>query len=268
MEETAEAYHYICAPFCFFRLSLLCFVLLVASLASTCLISFGFSTFLISLSVLVFLFHLVLTKKKRTLENSVQNEDLINDHENLLQRKLQPENGTITQNKAAQQNELDQIHPYHVGSLDFPPNGGSEDDTITSVDFELNWVCPNNVHWGPISSSDDDDDDDDNLIEISFPEKSIKNVKEELRQKPQQSKALKSLVCCWSKLDKVVETVTEVAEAVANGTSGSEKMGEPVAEKTEEVKDGEKEMEDVKDDEKIETHKMDIDQEGNGNQGN
>uniref|UniRef100_A0A5B7A4L7 DEK-C domain-containing protein n=2 Tax=Davidia involucrata TaxID=16924 RepID=A0A5B7A4L7_DAVIN len=58
------------------------------------------------------------------------------------------------------------------------------------------------------------------------------------------------------------EKVTEVAEAVANGTSQPEKMGEPVVEKKEEEKDGVNEMEeDGKDDEKVETHKMDIDQE-------
>uniref|UniRef100_A0A5B7BC94 Uncharacterized protein n=1 Tax=Davidia involucrata TaxID=16924 RepID=A0A5B7BC94_DAVIN len=170
MEETAEAYNYICNPFCFFRLSLLCFVLLVAS---TCFISFGLSTFLISLSVvMVSIFFLFLfTKKKRTLD-----ENLINDHENLLQ-----------------QNELDQIHHYQVGSPDFQPNSGSEDGTVTSEDFELNWTCPNNGDWGLISSSDDDGDgddtDDDNLIEISLPKQSIRNFKEELMQKPQQSQS-------------------------------------------------------------------------------
>lgn len=168
--------------------SLLCIAVLIPSLGFICFPSFEFFPLLLTISILVLstIFVLTNTNKKVILdEKPVGNllcgqENLLHDGEGIREQLVQevedqnevghellPTVETVTQ--TAQQSENVTNYDYQVEHSDVPSE--SDEQSVPSENFELNWMCCNNL--GPkVEISDGcsvSDDDDDSLIEINLP---------------------------------------------------------------------------------------------------
>ncbi|KAL6284256.1 hypothetical protein ACE6H2_015185 [Prunus campanulata] len=175
------------SSFCFSRPSLLCIAVLIPSLGFICFLSFEFFPLLLTISILILSTMFVLTNTNKKVifdEKPVGNllcgqENLLHDGEGVREQLVQevedqnevghellPTMETVTQ--TAQQSENVTNYDYQVEHFDVPSE--SDEQSVPSENFELNWMCSNNL--GPkaeISDGCSVSDDDDSLIEINLP---------------------------------------------------------------------------------------------------
>ncbi|KAG8658373.1 hypothetical protein MANES_03G140566v8 [Manihot esculenta] len=187
----------ISSPKCFIKLSLLCVAVFVPSLIFVCFLTYGFSPFLVSISILLVSTTLILTFSKIrmiTVGNPTRDDEVsMCSPKNPLvkegEKMLNPEVEAVTQCNGAQQNEVTDNHEYQVEPTDFPSASESGDDFSESENFRLNWLSFNNmgknVAISESSFSSDNNEDEDNLIEISFPDNISVELNEELEEKLQ-----------------------------------------------------------------------------------
>ncbi|KAH8518972.1 hypothetical protein POPTR_001G367100v4 [Populus trichocarpa] len=179
----------------FFKPSLLCVSVLVASLVFTCFLLFGISTYLITISVLFLstIFIVTFSKKKvAVVSNSAEAESPTCRPQSMLEKEvveeLNPEVEPIIHCDASQQSDVCDMHEYQVEPTDFPSDSDSSDDFSASENFELSWRCSENVGQSiAVSESsiseNDVDEDGDGLIEISLPLNNSVDFDEESKKK-------------------------------------------------------------------------------------
>lgn len=180
----------------------LCSALLVSSLAFT---YFGFAQFVLSILVWVLSTFFILVKvnnKKWALEEKrVKVENLNDVHVKPLQ-----------ENVRTQQNQLDPSLNTRFSPTDvYVSDSESGDDSITSEDFELNWISSNNVDQSFISSDEFISDEDDNLIEIALPKKPV-YFKEEMKHKLEYSDTKDLALDSIFQQERLMELLAEIQE--------------------------------------------------------
>lgn len=172
------------------RPSLLSQAVLIPTLSFICFLIFGFSSFFVTLPILILstIFLLTFTKKNMGLDENVgrnppSSQEILKEEkvgldihqvvgtEEEERSKLQPILENVTQNEEDQHSEKGMIYDCQEEVQDIPTDNEGSDDSVPSEIFELKWTSPSNVgqNLAVSDSSVSEDDDEDNLIEISFP---------------------------------------------------------------------------------------------------
>ncbi|KAL0008825.1 hypothetical protein SO802_010327 [Lithocarpus litseifolius] len=176
LENTVK--DHMASPLCCFRNPLPWFAVLAPLLISAAILVFGFSSILLTSTVLIFstIYFTFSKHKPAAAEKLVQEKVQMED----VKPEPQPHSETITLKKEAQEEGNSQIDDHLVTSFDSLSESECLYHLSTSEESEVEWPFHDNVDDQSPDYSDGSISDEESLIEIALPSGQYVGHKEEL----------------------------------------------------------------------------------------